>query len=377
MTSRKRVPILLMVQELGIGGTERQTTATALALDHSFFEPHIGAFRARGFRVDELREAGIPVFEIPVTSLIGPSVIRGALQLGRYLRLHRIQLVHTFDTPANLFAPLVARFLRVPVVLSSQRSYRQLNPPARRLLRLTDRIVDGVVVNCQAVARHMVDEEGNPPSRNHLCHNGIDTSIFHVGESERPAVLGPSGLTIGVVCGLRPEKDLETLLRAFAALRRQWQDARLAIVGSGSTLAGLQSLSRDLHIAAACHFEPAVRDVVPWIRALDIFVLPSRSEALSNSLMEAMACGCCSIASDAGGNPELVTPMRTGLLFKSGDHEDLAAKLELLASNPALRRSLAAEAAARIAREFSLEEAGRRMGEIYRSFLDRRSGASI
>ena len=372
-TPRERVPVLLMVQELGIGGTERQTAATALALDRAFFAPHIGAFRARGFRAKELREAGIPVFEIPVTSLMGPSAIRGAMRLGRYLRLHRIQLVHTFDTPVNLFVPLVARCFRVPVVLSSQRAYRQLKHPfGRRLLRLTDRIVDGVVVNCQAVARHMVDEEGNPPSRNHLCYNGIDTSIFHVGESARPAVLGSSGLTIGVVCGLRPEKDLETLLRAFAGLRSQRQDARLAIVGSGSTLEGLQDLSRDLRIAAACHFEPATRDVVPWIRALDIFVLPSRSEALSNSLMEAMACGCCSVASDVGGNPELVIPMQTGLLFKPGDHQDLAAKLELLAADPALRRSLGATAAARIAREFSLEEAGRRMGEIYRSFLDRR-----
>ena len=147
------------------------------------------------------------------------------------------------------------------------------------------------------------------------------------------------------------------------------------IVGSGSTLADLQSLSRDLRIEAACHLEPSVRDVVPWIRALDIFVLPSRSEALSNSLMEAMACGCCVVASDVGGDPELVIPMQTGLLFKPGDHQNLAATLELLAANPGLRRSLAADGAAKIAREFSLEKAGRRMGEIYRSFLDRRPGA--
>ena len=128
--------------------------------------------------------------------------------------------MHTFDTPVNLFVPPVARCFRVPVVLSSQRAFRHKHSVAGRLLRLTDRIVDGVVLNCQAVARHMEDEEGNPPSRNHLCYNGIDRSIFHVGESARPAVLGSSGLTIGVVCALRPEKDLATLFRAFAAFRR-------------------------------------------------------------------------------------------------------------------------------------------------------------
>ena len=74
-----------------------------------------------------------------------------------------------------------------------------------------------------------------------------------------------------------------------------------------------------------------------------------RSEALSNALIEAMACGCCPVASDVGGNPELVASMETGLLFQPGDVADLVAKLELLAGDSALRRSLAARAAARIA----------------------------
>ena len=370
VSPERRVRVLLMVRELGIGGTERQATATALALDRRIFAPHIVAFRARGFRADELREAGIPVFQIPVKSLRGPSAVQGALILGRYIRRHGIDLVHTFDTPLNLYGTLVARCFRTPVVLSSQRAYRDLKSPwARGLLRLTDRMVDGVVVNCLAVRRHMEDDEHNPPSHNLLCYNGIDTRVFCPGESRRPAVLEPAGLTIGVVCGLRPEKDLGTLVRAFHAVRRTREDARLVVVGSGPSLEGLLRLARDLDVAGACHFEPATSDVAAWLRALDIFVLPSRSEALSNSLMEAMACGCCSVASDVGGNPELVIPMETGLLFRSGDAADLAAKLELLAGDPALRRSLATRAAARIAREFSLEAAGRRMGEIYLSFL--------
>jgi L-malate glycosyltransferase len=361
-----------MVRELGIGGTERQTAATALALDRRIFEPHIVAFRARGFRAEELRDAGIPVTQIPVTSLRGPSAIKSAILLGRYIRRNRIDLVHTFDTPMNIFGTLVALFFQTPVVLSSQRAYRDLmSPLARRLLRLTDRFVDGVVVNCLAVGRHMAEGERNPPSRNLLCYNGIDTRVFCPRESRRPAVLGPAGLTIGVVCGLRPEKDLETLLRAFHQVRRTHETARLVIVGSGSSLEGLQRLAHDLEIAGACHFEPATADVASWLRALDIFVLPSRSEALSNSLMEAMACGCCPVASDVGGNPELVVPMQTGLLFRPGDAADLAAKLELLAEDPALRRSLATRAAAKIEREFSLETAGRRMGEIYMSFFQR------
>ncbi len=368
--SGERVRVLLLVRELGIGGTERQTAVTALALDRSVFEPHVVAFRADGFRAAELREAGVPVFEIPARSLWGLSAIRSALLLGRYIRRHRIQIVHTFDTPMNLFGTLVARCFRTPVVLSSQRAYRGLRlRSTRRLLRLTDHLVDGVVVNCLAVGRHMEHDEHNPHARTLLCYNGIDTRAFCPGESRRPAALEGAALTVGVVCGLRPEKDLETLVRAFDALRRTHPGARLAIVGSGPSGEALQRLARELDLAGACHFEPSTSDVTTWLRALDIFVLPSRSEALSNALMEAMACGCCPVASDVGGNPELVTPMETGLLFQPGNVEDLTARLELLAGDAGLRRSLAARAAARIAKDFSTEAAGRRMGEIYLSRL--------
>ena len=258
-----------MVRELGIGGTERQTTATALALDRRIFEPHIVACRARGFRAEELRQAGIPVFQIPVSSLRGPSAIKSAFILGRYIRRHGIDIVHTFDTPMNLFGTLVARCFRTPVVLSSQRAYRDLMSPwGRRLLRLVDRLVDGVVVNCLAVRRHMEDDEHNPPSHTLLCYNGIDTRIFCPGDSRRPAVLEPAGLAIGVVCGLRPEKDLETLVRAFHAVRRTRPDAQLVVVGSGPSLEGLQRLARDLDVAGACHFEPATSDVTRWLRAV-------------------------------------------------------------------------------------------------------------
>ena len=81
---------------------------------------------------------------------------------------------------------------------------------------------------------------------------------------------------------------------------------------------------------------------------MDIFVLPSLSEALSNSLMEAMGCGCCPVASDTGGNPELVTDGETGLLFPVGDAEALAERLALLLDQPEYRRRLAAQAERRM-----------------------------
>src|SRR6185295_14577053 len=174
--------------------------------------------------------------------------------------------------------------------------FRDLTPGIRRrMLRITDRIAHGIVVNGEAIRRHMIENEAVPADRIHLCYNGIDLSQF----SFRPRPESPE-LTIGVVCALRPEKDLATLIRAFAHARRpHW---RLVIVGSGPVLPELQQLAKDLELGDAVTFHPTTDQVPVWLHKIDIFVLPSRSESFSNSLMEAMACGCTAVASRVGGN---------------------------------------------------------------------------
>jgi L-malate glycosyltransferase len=356
--------VLLLTRSLGLGGTERQLAEIARALDRAAFRPHVGCFYAEGFRAEELRAAGVPVVRFPVTSFIGPSVISGLAAMWRYLREHSIRLVHTFDVPLNLFGVPAARLFRVPRVLSSQRAHRALTPGIRRrLLRLTDRMVDGIVVNSEALQRELIEADRVPPRLIHLCYNGIDAAFF---ESHRRP--GAGSIVIGVICALRPEKSVETLLEAFARLNVPQTTARLRIIGSGPSLPSLEQLARKL-LDDRCTFEPATNNVPAALEGIDIFVLPSLSEALSNSLMEAMASGCCVVASKAGGNPELVTDQQTGLLFPPGDSAALAACLDLLLRNATLRTRLAAAGAERMRTEFTVERAARRMGEIYGEVL--------
>jgi L-malate glycosyltransferase len=363
--------VLLLARELDLGGSERQLAVTALELDRNLFQPHVACFRAGGFRARELKRAGVPVLELGVRSLISGSVIHGARRLGRYLERHRIQVVHAFDVPSVLFAVPAARLFQVPVVLASQRAHRALTPGlTRHLLRLTDRLADGIVVNSQAVARELMTEDGVPRSLLHLAYNGIDTDRFR---SDGPRALLPwpePHLVIGVACALRPEKGLFTLLDAFAQVLERWPHVRLLLVGGGPIEKQLSERSRQLHLGPACHFQGAVDEVAPWLKPTDIFVLPSLSEALSNSLMEAMACGCCVVASDIGGNPELVEHGKTGLLFPAGDPRALAAALDSLVQDESLRRRLADAGEAFIRERFSSHAAARRMGVIYAGFFD-------
>jgi len=361
---REPIPVLLLVRALGIGGTERQLVETARFLQRDRFIPHVACFRPDGLRRGDLERDCIPILHLPVYSFKSPGVLKAASQLIRYIRQRHIQIVHSFDAPLNVFAVPVARLAGTPAVISSQRGHRDLTGPGfKRLLRVTDHLADAVIVNCQWMKRYLVEEEHVPEHKVRLCYNAVDLDRYGRRVVSRSAV----GLTIGTVCALRPEKGVETLIQAFAKLRHT--GARLVILGSGPEEAKLRELCAKLGVEADCHFEPATADVAEWLSRIDIFVLPSRSEALSNALMEAMACGCCPVASRVGGNPELVEDGKNGLLFEVDDCADLACQLgELLTDEP--RRKRFAEASlAKISAQFTPEKVAHAMQEIYESVL--------
>jgi len=319
-----------------------------------------------------LRAQGIPVVTFPITSFGKPvELLAAALRMGRYLRQHRIELVHAFDTPGNLFAVPVARAFRVPVVLASQRAFRGLSRTIdRHFLRILDRLADAVVVNCRELAHHLVTDEGEPHGQIRLCYNGIDTRNFNPEHRARMEALRDATLVIGTVCALRPEKGLTTLAEAFAQIARNTPGARLVMVGSGGMLAKLESMRAAFGLEDRWLFVPSVSEVVPWLRSIDIFVLPSLSEAFSNSLMEAMACGCAVVASRVGGNVELVDDGETGMLFEPADAGSLTLALSKLIDEPEVRMRIATAGAQRIRTEFSREKAASTMAAIYESFFD-------
>jgi L-malate glycosyltransferase len=370
-TEAKPVPILLTVRELHYGGIQRDVAKLAVQLDRSKFEPHVATYETEGVRAEELRRAGVPILHLPVTSLKSPTAVSAALRMRRYVREHEIRLVHAFDSSAVFTVP-VARALRIPAVLSSTLGSRELlDQRSRRQMRFTDRIVDAVVVNCEAMRKHMTDDEHVSRERIELCYNGVDTSQFFPQMARNVARFADGAFVIGAVCVLRPEKALDLLLEAFARVRHLKQKMKLLIVGSGPELEKLQANSRRLGIQDDCVFVPATLVVPQFLNAFDIFVLCSHSEAFSNGLLEAMACGCSVVGSRVGGTPELIGNEERGLLFQPSNAGDLAAKLAALIDNQQLRLELGRRAAEFAKSKLSMETAARRMAEIYENMLTR------
>jgi L-malate glycosyltransferase len=365
-----------MSQSLDLGGSERQLAELAMSLDRRVLDPTVVCFNSRGVRSDDLRRAGVPVVEFPVRSFVAPHTLSVAWQFGRWLRRRRIALLHAFDVPAVAFAVPVARAAGVPVVLSSQRGDRRLfTPAAQRGLRITDRLADGIVVNSEYLRRVLVGEFGVRDEKIQTCRNGLDVEVFNPdgrSRTEDDARLKPRatgmGLVVGFVAALRPEKSIETLIDAFSRLANHAH--RLVIVGDGPSRETLESRARELHVGDRCRFVPATADVASWYRNIDVFVLPSLNESFSNSLMEAMACGCVAVASNVGGNTELVRDGENGLLFEPGDTAGLVRQLEKALGDADGRRRLAAAGVRTIREGYTSERTASRFGELYRSMIE-------
>jgi glycosyltransferase involved in cell wall biosynthesis len=369
------IQVLLVAGELGLGGgIERDVSKYARHLSGHGISPHVACFRPGGHRWQEIENAGVPVLPLEVSSFKSRSAFHAAGELRSYIRLNRIQVVHSFDDASNFLGSIVARASRVPVVLTSQLCFRELSSTKNRvMLAFSDRLAKGVFVNCHAVAKDLSTKWRIPKDKIFVCHNGFEPEEFNPNDRGRIPELADASIVVGTVCMLREEKNIPCLVTAFSELAKIDSKARLLIVGSGVMKGQLERLVEDLSIRSSCLFLDSTSRPADYMQSIDIFVVPSRSEAFPNALLEAMACGCCPVASRVGGIPELIGQNERGVLFKSGDAQELAATLICLARDPKQRKTLASDAAAYAIENLSIDKATARLASIYRELLMRNS----
>jgi glycosyltransferase involved in cell wall biosynthesis len=276
-----------------------------------------------------------------------------------------------------MFLLPLARMAGIPILIESQLSMRELHSRREvRLLRLADKLADQIVVNSKAVLDDLARNEGVPQSKLVLVYNGVDTSVFYPAEKFRPEGVRDAPIVIGSIAALRPEKQLHVLIGAFSRVRHLRPGVKLLMVGGGDEEEGLRRRAAELDVADDVLWIPTQRDVATWMRAIDIFVLPSLSESFPNGLLEAMACGCCPVGSDVGGIPELIENHTSGLLFPSGDVEALSDRLATLLANDELRIDLGRRAAERAAKQFHLDKFVSSTADLYTSLLSQHYGVS-
>lgn len=366
----RRCPILLVQNHLGLGGTEGQFVEVACRLDRSRWDPHVSCVRAEGPLRGKVDAAGVRAWSCGRGSFKSPRFAVVVLKLASFLRARHIRLVHSFDFYSNMLAVPAARLARVPVVIASQRDLGNLRPRLqRRLQNVVLRLADYVVVNTETVAESIEKAGIVAPTRIVVIPNGVDCTRF----SDTPGEGRASGrITVGTLALLRPEKGLVGFVRAAEHVVERFPEARLLIWGEGPFRADLERLTRDLGLSGAVTLAGATLEPETALRQLDIFVLPSLSEACSNALLEAMATGRAVVATRVGGNTALVEDEVTGLLVPPGDPAALAKAIIRLIEEPALAAGLAARAQKRVRAEFGIDRMLARFQALYDQALAER-----
>jgi glycosyltransferase involved in cell wall biosynthesis len=352
-----------MGDSLDRGGTEGQFVEIATRLDRSRWNVHVSCLRAEGPLRARLEQAGVRAWSCGRGSLKSPSVLPAILELARYLRRSRIRVVHSFDFYSNILGVLAARLARVPAVIASQRDLGDLRRwPDRRVHSLMLRLADRVLVNSQAVADRLTVHRALA-RRIVLIPNGVDLVRF----SPPP---GPTGrrsgrVTVGTLANLRPEKGLADFVRAAALVRERCPDVRFVVWGEGPRRPHLERLVAQLGVGGTVELRGSTAEPEVELRKLDIFVLPSLSEACSNGLLEAMATGLPVVTTNVGGNASLVEDEVTGLLVPPGDSRSIATAIVRLIQTPAFAAELAARGRDRLQATFGMDRMVARVEALY------------
>lgn len=381
----KPLRIGFVIHTLESGGAEGQLVEWARALATDEFKCKVYCLVRGGFHEQRIRDLGVDIEILGYRPMRGPdgrldarAALTGIPALGRLIRAirrDRPDILHTLLLMSDVMGAVASRFAGHRLRLVGSR--RALSDCAglggirAAVLRWAVRKADAVVCNSRAVVEDVIQTQGVAAERVTCIYNGVDVDRFGRARSGREAMrsalgLAPEARTIGYVGQLRPEKGHALLLRSFAELRRRHAAARLLLIGGGPLEPTLRALAGELDIADGVHFLGIRKDIPELLSAMDMFVLPSRTEGFSNVLLEAMASGLPIVASRVGGNPEALDDGGCGLLFESGREEALTAALDRVLSEPETARQLG-EAGLRRAREvFSLDALHRQLRAFYR-----------
>jgi glycosyltransferase involved in cell wall biosynthesis len=233
------------------------------------------------------------------------------------------------------------------------------------LAELVVRAADRIVVNAE-----MLRPSGRAGERTDVIPSGVDTDRF-APSSTRAAAKASLGLTaerplIGTVGRLEPRKGTSTLLAALAVLRAGGRhDAALVVVGDGPLRAELAADAERLGVASHVQLLGDRSDVRDVLEALDVFVLPSRTEGMSNALLEGMAMALPVVATAVGGTPEVIADGKSGLLVPADDPKAMAAAIARLLDDAAFATRLGAAARATVEERYGARNMVRRLEAVY------------
>ncbi len=368
------IRVSFVIDNLGRAGTESQLLALLRTLGRRAVQPSLVLLDGAAESSRALEPVGVPILRLGLRKLLSVGTVSAATRLRAFWREHRPDVAQIYFLDSAYFAVPVAKACGVRKVVRVRNNLGYWLSAKHKLLgRLIRPWVDVTLTNSEMGRDALVTGEGVSARRVAVIENGVDLDRYPVTASSPRAcersdksarTLAATAARIGTVANLRAVKNIAGLMRAAKQLLAAFPDARFEVAGDGDQRAELEALHTALGLGDRFVFRGSISDVPAFLRSLDVAVLPSHSEGMSNAVLEYMAAGLPVVATAVGANPTLLAGC--GVLVPPNDDTALAAALAALLRDPARAAALGTAARARVEVEYSRDAMRRRFEAFYR-----------
>jgi glycosyltransferase involved in cell wall biosynthesis len=372
--SAERLRVVHLIDQLNPGGAERFTMDVVALLNAERFDRTICETRATknwfaGNGRDEalrgLDDRGVRVIELRRT---GRLHLRAWLPLIRFLRREHVQVIHAHMFGSSVWATIIGRLCRVPIVVAHEHGSPERVGRLRGLIErlVLARGVDTYLAVSDDERRRLIDLRGIPEHKARVLHNGITATSPTPDRDVRGDLGIPADAPVVITVGVhRPEKAFDHLICAMTTVRERVPGVRLVLVGDGMMRAELEALTAQLGLEDTVVFAGSRSDVPDLLEAADVAVNSSVREGSPLSVLEYMEAGLPVVASLVGGLPDIVVDGVTGVLVPPGDEVVLGDTLAELLLDPDRARAMGERGRERRRAEFDLSTVARHLEELY------------
>jgi glycosyltransferase involved in cell wall biosynthesis len=373
--ARQPVRVCFLIDELAPAGTEMQLLALIRHLNRRRVLPYLCLLRGDSPVSQALEPDDCPILRLGVGSLRHPATLRRFGRFVRFLRRQRIDVVQAYFPDSSYFGVPAAWLAGVRHRVRTRNNLGHWLTPLHCLLgRALNVLTTRTVANCEAARQALLEAEKPAAESVLVLENGVDLERFR--DIPPLAQCSPAMPRIGVVANLRPVKGLDVFVSAAAQLRDRHRRAIFAVAGEGESRASLEEQARREGLEGRFQVLGSVADVPEFLAGLDVAVLCSHAEGMSNALLEYMGAGRAIVATTVGAATALIEDGTHGLLVPPGDAERLAKAIGRLLDDRPLARRLGAAARRRAVERYSREAMVRRFEDFYEQLVAGRGGAN-
>lgn len=372
-----KIKILHILHSLQIGGLENGVVNLINNLNDNRFEHAICCIDTSGPTAEKLGKP-VEIFSLDKGKKRDYLL---PFKIAKVIKKIQPDIVHTRNWSA-IDGVIGAKLVGIKFVVHGEHGREAADPTGANIVRkkvrkvLNPWISRFITVSAE-LKNWLVYDIGIPEKKVMQIINGVDTNRFMPPQekklAKKEAGFNPDTHIIGIVGRLDPVKDHETLFRAFSILRNEKnrETLKILVVGTGHMEKMLRGIAEDLNISENVVFAGDTKDVQRFYRCMDVYVLPSIAEGISNTILEAMSSGLPVIATRTGGSPELVDEGMTGFLFTPGDCKELAGRISFYCDNFSALMEHGFNARIRAEEKFSLSRMIKEYERLYSSVCGR------